>query len=52
MGQTLSEPITETKSTTVGGGKEEDIVAASSCMQGWRITMEDAHVLLLHASGN
>jgi len=44
MGQTLSEPIT-TKETT----KLENnlLKVGSSCMQGWRINMEDAHTQIL-----
>ncbi|KAJ3372484.1 Protein phosphatase 2C 2 [Allomyces arbusculus] len=40
MGQTLSEPITE-KHTTQGASKR--FLFAASGMQGWRISMEDAH---------
>ncbi|OLY84060.1 putative protein phosphatase 2C [Smittium mucronatum] len=45
MGQTLSNPIT-TKDTTSGG--DEKYIFAASSMQGWRITMEDAHTTLLN----
>ncbi|RKP40451.1 phosphatase 2C-like domain-containing protein, partial [Dimargaris cristalligena] len=44
MGQTLSEPIVE-KHTDHGGDKR--IMYAVSSMQGWRLTMEDAHATLL-----
>ncbi|PVU96719.1 hypothetical protein BB561_001011 [Smittium simulii] len=46
MGQTLSTPITD-KTTASGGDKK--FIYASSSMQGWRITMEDAHTTLLEA---
>ncbi|OMJ15486.1 putative protein phosphatase 2C [Smittium culicis] len=45
MGQTLSNPIT-TKDTTSGG--DDQYIYAASSMQGWRITMEDAHTTLLN----
>ncbi|KDQ62417.1 hypothetical protein JAAARDRAFT_30322 [Jaapia argillacea MUCL 33604] len=44
MGQTLSSPATE-KSTDSGGN--ERFLYAVSEMQGWRITMEDAHTAVL-----
>ncbi|ORX49260.1 hypothetical protein BCR36DRAFT_67072 [Piromyces finnis] len=44
MGQTLSEPITE-KETTLG--EDSRMLFGASCMQGWRITMEDAHTSIL-----
>jgi len=44
MGQTLSEPITE-KETTLG--EDSRILYGASSMQGWRITMEDAHTSIL-----
>ncbi|CAI2179476.1 10160_t:CDS:10 [Funneliformis geosporum] len=40
MGQTLSEPVKEKHSDR---GSDKRIVYASSAMQGWRISMEDAH---------
>lgn len=40
MGQTLSEPVKDKHSD---GGSDKRIVYASSAMQGWRISMEDAH---------
>ncbi|EDW73456.2 uncharacterized protein Dwil_GK16640 [Drosophila willistoni] len=44
MGQTLSEPVT-TKNTS---GCENTIYrVGSSCMQGWRVEMEDAHTHIL-----
>ncbi|XP_018015519.1 probable protein phosphatase 2C T23F11.1 isoform X2 [Hyalella azteca] len=43
MGQTLSEPITHKETSVCEGGGFK--VAASS-MQGWRVTMEDAHTTL------
>jgi protein phosphatase 2C family protein 2/3 len=44
MGQTLSEPITEKKSEH---GEDERAAYGVSCMQGWRISMEDAHAAVL-----
>ncbi|MCP9259235.1 putative protein phosphatase 2C T23F11.1 [Dirofilaria immitis] len=44
MGQTLSEPVT-TKETASCANPFYKI--GSSCMQGWRINMEDAHIHLL-----
>jgi len=40
MGQTLSEPVKDKHSDT---GSDERLLYASSAMQGWRISMEDAH---------
>lgn len=45
----LSEPITE-KTTEVGQGTR--LKYAASAMQGWRITMEDAHSALLEHEGS
>lgn len=44
MGQTLSEPVVE--KTSANGGDERLIFGVSS-MQGWRISMEDAHAAVL-----
>ncbi|OAV98500.1 hypothetical protein PTTG_07131 [Puccinia triticina 1-1 BBBD Race 1] len=44
MGQTLSEPIIE-KHTSAG--EDEDFAFGVSEMQGWRLTMEDAHAAVL-----
>lgn len=44
MGQTLSEPVT-TKETTACQNNLYKV--GSSCMQGWRINMEDAHTHIL-----
>ncbi|KXJ23938.1 putative protein phosphatase 2C T23F11.1 [Exaiptasia diaphana] len=44
MGQTLSEPVT-TKETSSCSNKQFKV--GSSCMQGWRINMEDAHTEIL-----
>ncbi|TFK74804.1 PP2C-domain-containing protein [Pluteus cervinus] len=44
MGQTLSSPATQ-KSTETGGNHQ--YLYAVSEMQGWRITMEDAHAAVL-----
>ncbi|CDH58421.1 protein phosphatase [Lichtheimia corymbifera JMRC:FSU:9682] len=43
MGQTLSEPIT-TKESSEGG--DARVKYGASCMQGWRISMEDAHTTI------
>jgi protein phosphatase 2C family protein 2/3 len=40
MGQTLSEPVREKHSDH---GANDRLIFASSAMQGWRISMEDAH---------
>ncbi|KIJ62566.1 hypothetical protein HYDPIDRAFT_135638 [Hydnomerulius pinastri MD-312] len=44
MGQTLSAPATDKKSET---GEDDRFLFAVSEMQGWRITMEDAHAAVL-----
>ncbi|WVN85534.1 uncharacterized protein L203_100681 [Cryptococcus depauperatus CBS 7841] len=51
MGQTLSEPMTEKHTTSVVRGKQYWV--GLSDMQGWRISMEDAHSvhLFLPSSG-
>ena len=49
MGQTLSEPVT-TKSTSTC--QNSFVKIGSSCMQGWRINMEDAHTELLSMPGD
>ncbi|KAG2204210.1 hypothetical protein INT46_004583 [Mucor plumbeus] len=48
MGQTLSEPIVE-KSTHQG--KNKSLFYGLSAMQGWRLTMEDAHCAELDVDG-
>ena len=40
MGQLLSEPVKDKHSDS---GSDERLLFASSAMQGWRISMEDAH---------
>ncbi|CRK26805.1 hypothetical protein BN1708_000614 [Verticillium longisporum] len=40
MGQTLSEPVVEKTSDT---GEDARLIYGVSAMQGWRISMEDAH---------
>ncbi|KAI9250296.1 phosphatase 2C-like domain-containing protein [Sporodiniella umbellata] len=45
MGQTLSEPVT-TKDTTEG--IDSQLMYGTSSMQGWRESMEDAHISLLN----
>ncbi|KAF2398959.1 protein phosphatase [Trichodelitschia bisporula] len=44
MGQTLSEPVVEKKSEE---GSDERVIYGVSSMQGWRISMEDAHACVL-----
>ncbi|MBW0543778.1 hypothetical protein O181_083493 [Austropuccinia psidii MF-1] len=44
MGQTLSEPVIEKHTTT---GQDERFAFGVSEMQGWRLTMEDAHSAVL-----
>ncbi|KAI0152765.1 phosphatase 2C-like domain-containing protein [Xylariaceae sp. FL1272] len=44
MGQTLSEPVVE---KTSDKGEDERLLYGVSAMQGWRISMEDAHTTLL-----
>lgn len=44
MGQTLSEPVVEKKSDQ---GQDDRVAFGVSCMQGWRISMEDAHAAIL-----
>ncbi|WWD05408.1 hypothetical protein V865_003485 [Kwoniella europaea PYCC6329] len=46
MGQTLSEPVTEKHTTSVIRGKK--FWVGLSDMQGWRISMEDAHTVHLY----
>ncbi|KAI9480597.1 MAG: phosphatase 2C-like domain-containing protein [Benjaminiella poitrasii] len=48
MGQTLSEPIVD-KSTHQG--KNKNLLYGLSSMQGWRLTMEDAHCAELDVDG-
>ncbi|KAF2100387.1 type 2C protein phosphatase [Rhizodiscina lignyota] len=44
MGQTLSEPVVEKRSDE---GQDDRVVFGVSSMQGWRISMEDAHAAVL-----
>ncbi|KAF6818464.1 protein phosphatase [Colletotrichum sojae] len=44
MGQTLSEPVVEKSSAK---GEDERLLYGVSAMQGWRISMEDAHTTVL-----
>ncbi|KAK9712610.1 Protein phosphatase 2C 2 [Basidiobolus ranarum] len=44
MGQTLSEPVVD-KHTTFHGN--DRLIYGASAMQGWRVTMEDAHTTIL-----
>lgn len=50
MGQILSQPETEKHSESNG---DKHLAYGLSCMQGWRINMEDAHatILNLHSEG-
>jgi len=43
MGQTLSEPVVDKHSTEGGDAR---VIYGASEMQGWRITMEDAHTTI------
>ena len=47
MGQTLSEPITAKESSSL---QNTFMKVGSSSMQGWRISMEDAHTHILNLS--
>lgn len=47
MGQTLSEPVTAKETSSLSN---EAMSVGASCMQGWRISMEDAHTHLLDMS--
>lgn len=44
MGQTLSEPVTAKESSYC---QNEQYRVGSSCMQGWRVNMEDSHTHIL-----
>jgi len=44
MGQTLSEPVKSKESASV---QNKIVKVGSSSMQGWRISMEDAHTHIL-----
>ena len=48
MGETLSKPVT-TKQTheATGWADGERLRCGVSCMQGWRVSMEDAHAVHL-----
>jgi protein phosphatase 2C family protein 2/3 len=48
MGQTLSEPVVE-KTSEKGG--DDRLTYGVSAMQGWRISMEDAHTAVLDLIG-
>ncbi|KAL6703230.1 Protein phosphatase 2C 2 [Coniothyrium glycines] len=48
MGQTLSEPVVDKKSENADG---ESLIFGVSSMQGWRISMEDAHAAVLDYAG-
>lgn len=44
MGQTLSEPVTAKETASV---EDSRVKVGASSMQGWRVSMEDAHTHLL-----
>lgn len=44
MGQILSQPLTDKESES---GQSKSLAYGLSCMQGWRISMEDAHTTVL-----
>lgn len=44
MGQTLSEPVVDKRSEN---GQDDRVAFGVSSMQGWRISMEDAHATIL-----
>jgi len=48
MGQTLSEPVLDKYSSS---SNDERLMYGSSCMQGWRVSMEDAHTTILRLEG-
>jgi len=45
MGQILSQPLTDKESES---GQNKHLAYGLSCMQGWRISMEDAHTTILN----
>lgn len=49
MGQTLSEPVVDKNSAS---GGDERLIYGVSSMQGWRISMEDAHATVLDLQAN
>lgn len=49
MGQTLSEPVVE---KTSAHGEDDRLFYGVSAMQGWRISMEDAHTTVLDLLAN
>ncbi|KAL1899828.1 Protein phosphatase 2C 2 [Sporothrix stenoceras] len=49
MGQTLSEPIVDKSSDK---GEDDRLLYGVSAMQGWRISMEDAHTTVLDLLAN
>ncbi|KAM7199523.1 Protein phosphatase 2C domain containing protein [Naviculisporaceae sp. PSN 640] len=49
MGQTLSEPVVEKASAN---GEDDRLLYGVSAMQGWRISMEDAHTTVLDLLAN
>jgi protein phosphatase PTC2/3 len=49
MGQTLSEPITSKETSSCANAEYR---VGASCMQGWRVHMEDAHTCFLHLPGD
>lgn len=51
MGQVLPTPVTA-KESSDGGAAGKGLVWGSSCMQGWRATMEDAHFSIANLEGD
>ena len=49
MGQALSEPVTHKETRSLWS---DEYRVGSSCMQGWRVTMEDAHTHILSLPGD
>ncbi|RUS23103.1 phosphatase 2C-like domain-containing protein [Endogone sp. FLAS-F59071] len=49
MGQTLSEPVIDKHSTEDGN---DCLIYGASSMQGWRVSMEDAHTTILKLDGS
>jgi len=50
MGQGLAAPVT-TKESGVGCAPQKGLSWGHSCMQGWRVSMEDAHLALAELPG-
>eukprot|EP00927_Polykrikos_kofoidii_P022180 TRINITY_DN20756_c0_g1_i1.p1 TRINITY_DN20756_c0_g1~~TRINITY_DN20756_c0_g1_i1.p1 ORF type:complete len:351 (+),score=65.13 TRINITY_DN20756_c0_g1_i1:142-1194(+) len=50
MGHVLAQPITD-KESGDGGDPSKSLAWGYSCMQGWRISMEDAHFTIAEIAG-